>query len=110
MQRFECEVTRIDKYTIEIDEDIINEEFLKSYAEFFADYETLEEHAENLAQYQARFGSAFMEGYGVVKKNGKIPYPYYTEKYKDKVDEGKIGINIKIISEDNDCDVIVKEI
>ncbi len=110
MKKFKCTVTRVDEYEIEFDEEVINDEFIKEYAEYFADYETLEEHAENLAQYQARFGSAFMEGYGVVKKNGKIPYPYNTKEYEGKISKEELGINIKIISEDNDCDVEVEEI
>lgn len=110
MRKFKCTVTRVDEYEIEIDENILDDEFLKHYAEYFYDYETIEEHAENLAQYQARFGDAFMEGYGVIKKNGKIPYPYNQDKYKDKVDENKLGVNIKIISEDYDCDVETEEV
>lgn len=80
MKKFKCTVTRVDEYEIEIDEEIINEEWLAAFRDFMYPFEDLEEHAEHLAQYEARIGSGFIEGYGVVKRNGRLPYPYNTKK------------------------------
>lgn len=107
MKRFECTVTREDKYIIEFDENIINKEWMKDFREYFYGFDTLEEHAEHLAQFRARFGDQdFIEGYGVVNVNGADPR--WTNKTARRTDEE--AINIKVISEDNDCSVDVEEI
>lgn len=103
MKRFECEVTRRDTYTIEIDETIMDEEWMEHYSRYFYEYNSLEEHAENIAQARARFQNDFIEGYGTPLVNGKKP---------SFADEKSIqtGINIKVVSEDNDCYVDVVEV
>ena len=111
MKKFKCVVTRTDEYIIEIDDSIIDEEWMAHFRRYFYEFDDLEEHAEHLAQFQARFGNhAFIEGYGVVKRNGKLPYPYYGKKYEGKIDKEELAFNIKIVNEDNDCEVEVKEI
>ena len=105
MRKFKVKVERIDEYEIEFDEDIINQEFMDSYKKFFSDIDTLKEHAENIAQFRARFGERFIEGYGNPMVNGRLPW-MVEEKDAQK------GINIKVISEDdfNEMWVEVKEI
>ena len=110
MKKFKCTVTRVDEYIIEFDENIINKEWMDDFTTFMYDFDTLEEHAEHLAQFEARFGDSFIEGYGVVKRNGKPPYPYNAKEYEGKISKEELAINIKVISEDNDCDVEVEEI
>lgn len=95
MKKFECRVEREDKYTVEFDESICNEEWMKQFREHFYNFHTLEEHAEHIAQFRARFGSKFIEGYGVPLENGEVPY--WTN--KEHVNH---AINIKVISEDDD--------
>lgn len=106
MKKFECTVTREDKYIIEFDENIINEEWMEDFKKYFYDFETLEEHAKYLAQFRARFGHNFIEGYGVVNVNGKDPR--WNKNTQRCISEE--AINIKVISEDRDCYVDVNEI
>lgn len=108
MKKFKCTVTRTDEYIIEFDEDVINEEWMSDFREYMCDYDTLEEHAENIAQFRARFGGEFIEGYGMPLINGKLPLSaQLSEQYMKKVNN---AINIKILSEDKDCEVEVEEI
>lgn len=118
MKKFKCTVTRTDEYEIEIDENIVNEEWMKHFRSYMYAFNELSEHAEHLAQFQARLGSeeTFIEGYGHVTRDGELPFSY--EDYgKDgkKLPEAEQrqpapGLNIKIISEDNDCEVEVEEV
>lgn len=111
MKKFKCTVTRIDEYEIEIDETVIDKKYMEDFRSVFYPFFDLEEHAEHLAQVSARFGSGgFIEGYGMVKRNGEISYPYNTKEYEGKVNKEDIPINIKVISEDDDCEVEVEEI
>ncbi len=105
MKKFKVTVERTNEYEIEFDEDIINQEFMDSYKEFFSDINTLEEHAENIAVFRARFGERFIEGYGNPMVNGRLPW-MVEEKDAQK------GINIKVISEDDfyNMDIEVEEI
>ena len=105
MRKFKVKVERIDEYEIGLDENIINEEFMEHYKEYFSDIDTLEEHAENIAIFRARFGERFIEGYGNPMVNGRLPFMV---KEKDV----ERGINIKVISEDdfNDMYTEVEEV
>jgi hypothetical protein len=103
MKKFECIVTRTDKYIIEFDENIINEEWMEEFRKYSYSFYTLKEHAEHLAQHRARFETNFIEGYAVPLVNNKQPI------LTDEEDLEK-GINIKIISEDEECEVDVVEI
>ena len=100
MKSFECKVEREDKYVVEFDESVCNEEWMQSFREVFYDFHTLEEHAEHISQFRARFGARFIEGYGVPLENGKVPY--WT-----KENEVNRAINIKVMSEDEDIYVSV---
>lgn len=117
MKKFKCTVTRTDEYEVEIDENIINEEWMEHFRSYMYDFDELSEHAEHLAQFQARFGEHdFIEGYGHVKRNGKLLHS--REDFDDKGNwlpeserrQPALGINIKIVSEDNDCEVEVEEV
>lgn len=103
IRKFRCEVTRVDEYEIELDDEVLNEEFLNEFSKYFYEFDTLEEHAEYIAEFRARFGERFIEGYGSPLVNGKKPY-FEQEKYVNK------AINIKVISEDDDCEVEVEEL
>lgn len=103
MKKFKCIVTRTDEYEIEFDETKINEKWMKDFRESMYPYKTLKEHAENLAQLRARFGSDFYEGYGYVKENGEKPLFLKDSRLEE-------GININVISEDDDCDIDLEEI
>lgn len=64
MKKYKCTVTRTDEYIIEIDENIINGEWMENFRSYMYGFDTLEEHAEHLAQFQARVGDHdFIEGY-----------------------------------------------
>lgn len=104
IRKFNCVVERRDEYIIEIDDSIINEEWMKDFSEYMYKFHELKEHAEHLAQIQARFGDtmSFIEGYGNVKRDGGYSY--------DVNDLKCDGINIVIMDEDNDCEIEVTEI
>ena len=117
MKKFKCTVTRTDEYEIEIDENIYNEEWMENFRSYMYDFDSLEEHAEHIAQFQARLGEhVFIEGYGYVKRDGNLPYGSEDfDKNGNWLPESERrqpakGLNIIRISEDNDCDVEVEEI
>jgi hypothetical protein len=100
MKKFGCTVERTDSFTVEFDESVINDEWMENFRKVFYDFHTLEEHAEHIAQFRARFGRKFIEGYGIPLENGEVPY---------WADEPQVNraINIIVISEDNDIFVDV---
>ena len=100
MKRFKCKVIREDEYIIEIDEDILNKDFLENFKRYFYNIDTYEEHAEHIAQFRARFGAGFIEGYGYTKVNDRLPLSANGE---------ESGININIISEDYYIEVETEE-
>lgn len=102
MKRFKTTVTRTDEYIIEIDENILNEQWMEDFREHFYNFHTLEQHAEHIAQIRARTGEGFIEGYGNTMVNDQAPW--WSKKNYEK------AINIKIVSEDQDCEVEVEEI
>jgi len=103
MKKFKCTVTRVDEYIIEFNENVINEEWMEEFRKYSYGFYTLKEHAEHLAQHRARFEANFIEGYAVPLVNGK--QPVLTEE-----EDLEKGINIKIISEDENCEVEAVEI
>ncbi|APJ11131.1 hypothetical protein [Bacillus safensis] len=66
-------VERHDQYTIELDENVLNEEWMQNFRETFYDFTTLTEHAEHIARTRSILGSAFIDGYGVPLENGQAP-------------------------------------
>jgi len=73
MIKFKCEVERTDEFTIEFDDSVINDEWLKDFKDTFFDFDTLEEHAEYLAEYLSERGNEFIEGYGILLEHGEEP-------------------------------------
>lgn len=108
MKRFKCTVTRTDEYIIEFDENKFNKKWMDEFAKFFYDFDSLEEHAEHIAQFRARFEKDFIEGYGIPLQNGERPFSVRVNEENEKYLER--GINIIIKSEDDDCEVEVEEI
>lgn len=74
MKKYKCTVERTDSFIVEFDENIINEEFLENFREYFYDVYDLEELSEHISQYIARFGIEYIEGIGCPLLNGKKPY------------------------------------
>lgn len=75
--KFEFEVTQT--ITIELDERAFTEEFMAEFRKSFFSFYEIEEHAEHIAQLQARgvidlegwgSGSTFIEGYGPAEDFG----------------------------------------
>ncbi|MCG3089154.1 hypothetical protein [Sporosarcina cyprini] len=99
MEAYKCEVERTDRYEIEFDENVCNEQWMEDFRSVFYDFYDLEEHARHIAQFRARFGSREIEGYGVPLENGQVPYWARGESYEGRVN---YAINIKILSEDDD--------
>lgn len=106
IRKFEVEVVRTDKSVIEIDDGVLNEEWMENFRQFMYEFDTLEAHVEHIAQFRARFNNGsfyggFPEGYGEIALRGKIrqdtkwPFP---------------AINIAEADEDNNIEVSVVEI
>ena len=74
MKKFSCEVERTDEFTIEFDESVMNDEWLKDFRDTFFDFYTLEEHAKYISEYLSNHGNEFIEGYGIPLENGEEPY------------------------------------
>jgi|SRR5699024_587685 len=104
MQSFGCEVQRNDRYVVEFDEEVCNEEWMAEFREFFYDFYSLSEHARHIAQFRARFGSSFIEGYGIPLENGEVPFWVQSDVRKKQVNH---AINIKLVSEDENISVDV---
>lgn len=103
MKKFYCTVIRTDEYVIELDENVMNEEWMEEFREVYYNFHKLEQHAEHIAQHRARFGTSFIEGYGEPLVNGNR---YWNTKEGEEVKH----INIKVLSEDGECVVEVDEI
>lgn len=107
MKKFKVQVTRIDEYEIEIDENIINDKWIKNFESYMWDVDEDEPHrelAEHIAQMRARFGShQFMEGFGLMNVEGE----YFTPKEKESLAE---GFKLKVISEDSEIETDAEEI
>ena len=108
MKKFKCVVTRVEEYEIEIDENIINEEWMADFRDGMYNFHDLEDHAEHLAQHRARFGAEFIEGYGYPNINGEIPFEVAYD--SSNANSWCKAININVISEDDDIDIEVYEI
>lgn len=103
MKRFECLVTRKEKCIVEIDETIMNEEWMKKFRKDFYNVNTLRIHAEAIAK-AAVEGDVFIEGYGVPKVDGHFPY------YDGKQSTEDIGVNVIPMEYNAETDVKSKEI
>ncbi|KAA9007300.1 hypothetical protein F4V43_02095 [Paenibacillus spiritus] len=106
MRKFKCEVVTTNTYIVEIDENIINEEWMENFSEYFFDCKTVEAHAENLAIQRSRLVSrddTFIEGYGKVR----VKVDGFDTKDYEKVED---GITIKVIEEDEEIEAEVREI
>ena len=118
MRKFKCIVTRTDEYEIEVDETIVNQDWMADFGKSFFEVDGVEDLAENIATMQARYGSDmdFIEGYGYITRDGELPFS--SRDYDDKgnllpIDKQRVAskeFNINIISEDEDLYVVVDEI
>lgn len=119
IRTFKVEVTRVDEYKIVIDDAIVNDDFIKNFEKSFWE---LEDDVESVAKYlaidQARNGEGdgFMEGFGYVTRDGKLPHSM-ADFDKDgnwlPVEQRRKptpGYDIIILSEDYDIDTDVTEI
>lgn len=105
-RRFKVTVERSDEYVIELDDEVMNDEWLENFRNEMYEFDDLEEHAEHIAQARARFNNGFIyggniEGYGDIAKRGCIhpnssfPFP---------------AVNIIEADEDNEVETFVREI
>ena len=118
MRKFTVVVTRTDEYEIEVDDTIYNDAWRADFKKSFWPVSGPRDVACNLAGHQARHGSgdSFIEGYGEVTRDGKLPYSPadFDKKGKllpeDKRRQAVPGLNIIIVDEDNDIEFDVTEI
>jgi hypothetical protein len=106
MKKFKCHVTKTVECDciIEIDENQINEEWMKDFRKSFYGFTELKQHAEHLSSYVTdEMEYNFMEGYGYVLVDGINPFA-------DKSSAFEKGINITNINRDEDYEYEVTEI
>lgn len=107
MKKFQVQVTRIDEYEIEIDENIINDEWIKNFESYMWDVDEdwpHEDLAKHIGQMRARFGShQFIEGFGYIPAE----HEYVLDKEKESLAE---GFKMKVISEDEEIEIDAREI
>ncbi|MEK4006439.1 hypothetical protein [Paenibacillus sp. FSL H3-0333] len=101
MRKFKCEVVTTNTYIVEIDENIINEEWMDHYSKYFYEIDTIREHAANVAWHRNSFRNYDFEGYGYV---GEANLDMSAEELKKK------GITIRVISEDEEIEVEAMEV
>lgn len=110
IKSIKTEVTRVDSFEIKIDETIWNDEALKEWSNVFFPVENLEDLAKHLAQMVARLGTGeFYEGFGRIKTSFKnLEKTQWVTNEKNEwvvFREYQKGIEIVILSEDDDCEV-----
>lgn len=103
IRKFKCEVTSTSEYVIEIDDSVWSEEALENWSRVFCDVDNLEEVVKILAIQKTKYDAGeFIEGFGIPKINGRVPYTGANQIVNNDV-------NINIIYED-DLDSNVVEI
>lgn len=117
IRKYTAEVTRVDTFEISVDKKIWDTKALKDWSNIFVPAETVKDLAAHLAQLVARQGTTeFYEGFGRVKTTLKNGYSLTQFKKNDAGEwvalEDKdycSGIIIRVISEDNDCEVAIEK-
>lgn len=107
MKKFNIRVIRVDEYDVEIDENIINDEWIEDFQHYMwkvDEDEPYHDLAKHIALMRARFGShQFMEGFGLINVVGE----YYTDKEKEMLSP---GFKINVVDEENDVSFDITEI
>lgn len=98
MEAWRCEVEKTDEYVIEFDTKECNEAWMEEFRDFFYGFHDLEDHARYLSKQFAERGSVWLEGYGILLVNGKVPGWVSTPRDLERVNH---AINVKIIQKDN---------
>lgn len=101
IRRFKATVMREDEYIIEIDDEVIDEEWMNKYREDFTNITSLKGHIENLAWNRMVNGEDYYEGYGNVLHNGTMAW--------QAIGNVERGINIKVLNKE-DIEVITEEL
>lgn len=104
IRKFRIEVTRTDEYIIEIDDEIYNNDWIADFEQTMYPLDDgIESIAKDIAQFRARVGKRFQEGYGCISENGCMTSSLNQEDYAE-------GIDITVESEDDDIQFDVDEL
>lgn len=107
MAKFEITVHRTDTYEIEVDENIVNDEWIKNFKSYMWDVDEgcpHEDLAKHIGQMRARFGShKFIAGFGYIPAE----HEYVLDKEKKSLAQ---GFKMKVISEDDEIEIDAREI
>lgn len=107
MAKFEITVQRTDIYEIDVDEIIVNEEWIKNFESYMWNVDEEAPHedlAKHIAQMRARFGSdQFIEGFGYIPAE----HEYVSADMHEHLAK---GFKLKVLSEDDVIDIEVREI
>lgn len=105
IKKFEVEVERVDRYTIEVDTDIVTEEWMEKFRQNHYEFDDIEAHAAHIAQLRARFANGNIYG---VNADGYGDIPLYGE-VNPKSSHPFLGINIVKAEEDQEVETNVRE-
>ncbi|GAV11401.1 hypothetical protein [Paenibacillus sp. NAIST15-1] len=104
MKKFICEVVKKDRYEIEIDDQMLDEDWMERFN--FCnrlEYDCLEEHAVRISKHMSKSYDSYIDGYGYPLINGHKHYAAFDYQVES-------GINIKILNDEDDIEVDVFEI
>jgi len=74
MKKFEIELVRRDNVKVELDPEYFTEEWLEDFRQYFYDFFTLKECAEQIVYNVVHNNAWFIEGFGIPLRDGKRPY------------------------------------
>ncbi|MFZ2992560.1 MAG: hypothetical protein WA061_02480 [Microgenomates group bacterium] len=112
IRKIKVEVVQTKEIEVELDDEIITDEFNADFRKYFYPFYDLEDHAEHLAQFRARFeDESFIEGYGHVLSDGQlifsvVDYDREGNKIEPPVRRAFRGINVRVVDEDVETRII----
>lgn len=114
MRKFKVKVVQEKEYEVEIDENIINDEYINTFEEVFYDldqeYDKIKSLVSDYCRLRAKGYTGNLDGYGYVLEDGKIPFEARVMGFTEKEDINT-GINFKVIDDGEKwMDIEVKEI
>jgi len=90
IRKFLVSVIREAEFLIELDDSVMDENYLEDFRKVFYQFDEMEEHAEHLAMSDFQFGEdSFLEGYGHVLRDGKLVFSFEKDREPAK------GVNIR---------------
>ncbi len=116
IRQFNVVVTRTDEYTIKIDDELYNQEWMDEFGKYMWKLEGIEDIARAIAWHQMKNGDdRFLEGFGNITRDGSLPFSmsdfdkngnWLPEEERDKPAP---GLDIDPFNEDDEFNFEIKE-